>query len=224
MRCSAKVWTTKSETRSKRRLKIIKNLGAEIVDVELPNSKYSIAVYYIIATAEASSNLARFDGVRYGFRAEERARIARDVYENPRRRFRRGSQTPHYARNLRFIDRAITTHIMPKRKRFARLLKQDFLNAFERCDAILTPTSPTTAFKIGEKSDDPLAMYLSDIYTASANLAGIPGISVPCGVSTENLPIGLQLVGKHWSEDILLNLANVYENEFPLVQNRNFAS
>jgi aspartyl-tRNA(Asn)/glutamyl-tRNA(Gln) amidotransferase subunit A len=96
------------------------------------------------------------------------------------------------------------------------LLKQDFINAFEKCEAIITPTAPTTAFKIGEKSDDPLAMYLSDVYTASANLAGIPGISVPCGLSSENLPIGLQLVGNFWMEDILLNLGNVYENEFPL--------
>ncbi|MEO8073457.1 MAG: amidase, partial [Acidobacteriota bacterium] len=103
-----------------------------------------------------------------------------------------------------------------KAQKVRTLLKQDFNNAFEKCDTILTPTSPTTAFKIGEKSDDPLAMYLSDIYTASANLAGIPGISVPCGLSAEGLPIGLQLVGKNWSEDVLLNLANVYENEFPL--------
>jgi aspartyl-tRNA(Asn)/glutamyl-tRNA(Gln) amidotransferase subunit A len=103
-----------------------------------------------------------------------------------------------------------------KAQKVRTLLKQDFVNAFEKCDAILTPTAPTTAFKIGEKSDDPLAMYLSDIYTASANLAGIPGISVPCGLSSENLPIGLQLVGNFWAEDVLLNLANVYENEFPL--------
>jgi aspartyl-tRNA(Asn)/glutamyl-tRNA(Gln) amidotransferase subunit A len=103
-----------------------------------------------------------------------------------------------------------------KAQKVRTLLKQDFVNAFEKCDAIITPTAPTTAFKIGEKSDDPLAMYLSDVYTASANLAGIPGISVPCGMSSENLPIGFQLVGNFWAEDILLNLGNVYENEFPL--------
>jgi len=103
-----------------------------------------------------------------------------------------------------------------KAQKVRTLLRRDYANAFEKCDAILTPTAPTTAFKIGEKSDDPIAMYLSDIYTASANLVGIPGISVPCGVSSENLPIGLQLVGKNWSENLLLNLANVYEKEFPI--------
>ncbi|HSK73376.1 MAG TPA: amidase, partial [Pyrinomonadaceae bacterium] len=103
-----------------------------------------------------------------------------------------------------------------KAQKVRTLIKQDFLNAFEKCDAILTPTAPTTAFKIGEKSNDPLAMYLNDIYTATANLAGIPGVSVPCGLSSEGLPIGLHLLGKHWSEDVLLNLANVYENNFPL--------
>jgi aspartyl-tRNA(Asn)/glutamyl-tRNA(Gln) amidotransferase subunit A len=103
-----------------------------------------------------------------------------------------------------------------KAQKVRTLLKQDYVSAFEKCDAILTPTAPTTAFKIGEKSDDPLAMYLSDVYTASANLAGIPGISVPCGLSSENLPIGLQLLGNFWAESVLLNLANAYENEFPL--------
>jgi aspartyl-tRNA(Asn)/glutamyl-tRNA(Gln) amidotransferase subunit A len=103
-----------------------------------------------------------------------------------------------------------------KAQKVRTLIKQDFLNAFEKCDAILTPTAPTVAFKIGEKSDDPLAMYLSDIYTASANLAGIPGINVPCGLSPEGLPIGLHLLGKHWSENVLLNLASKYETAFPL--------
>jgi aspartyl-tRNA(Asn)/glutamyl-tRNA(Gln) amidotransferase subunit A len=103
-----------------------------------------------------------------------------------------------------------------KAQKVRTLLKQDFLNAFQICDAIVTPTSPSTAFKIGEKSDDPLAMYLSDVYTASANLAGIPGISIPCGLSSENLPIGVQILGTHWSENALLRLANAYESEFPL--------
>ena len=102
-----------------------------------------------------------------------------------------------------------------KAQKVRTLLKQDFADAFEKCDAILTPTAPTTAFKFGEKSDDPLAMYLSDIYTASANLSGIPGISVPCGFSADGLPIGLQLVGKPWAESLLLNLAIIYEKEFP---------
>lgn len=192
-----------------------KNLGAEIVDVELPHSKYSIAVYYIIATAEASSNLARFDGVRYGFRAEE-THALREMYmktreegfgEEVKRRIMLGT----YVLSSGYYDAYYS-----KAQKVRTLLKQDFARAFEKCDVILTPTSPTTAFKFGEKSDDPLAMYLSDIYTASANLASIPGISVPCGLSADGMPIGLQLVGKNWSEDVLLNMANAYEKEFPL--------
>jgi aspartyl-tRNA(Asn)/glutamyl-tRNA(Gln) amidotransferase subunit A len=190
-------------------------LGAEIVDVELPHSKYSIAVYYIIATAEASSNLARFDGVRYGFRAEE-ANELREMYmktreegfgEEVKRRIMLGT----YVLSSGYYDAYYS-----KAQKVRTLLKQDFAQAFEKCDAILTPTAPTTAFKIGEKSDDPLAMYLSDIYTASANLASIPGISIPCGLSAEGLPIGVQLVGKPWSESTLLNLAYQYEKDFPL--------
>jgi aspartyl-tRNA(Asn)/glutamyl-tRNA(Gln) amidotransferase subunit A len=192
-----------------------KSLGAEIVDVELPNSKYSIAVYYIICTAEASSNLARFDGVRYGFRAENSHEL-REMYMKTREEgfgseVKRRIMLGTYVLSSGYYDAYYS-----KAQKVRTLLKQDFFNAFEECDAILTPTSPTTAFKIGEKSDDPLAMYLSDIYTASANLVGIPGISVPCGLSGDNLPIGLQLVGKYWSENVLLNLANIYEKEFPL--------
>jgi len=191
-------------------------LGAEIVDVELPHSKYAIAVYYILATAEASSNLARFDGVRYGFRAEN-ASTLHEMYmktreegfgEEVKRRIMLGT----YVLSSGYYDAYYS-----KAQKVRTLLKQDFQKAFQRCDAILTPTAPTTAFKIGEKSDDPLAMYLSDIYTASANLAAIPGISVPCGISSKGLPIGLQLVGKNWSEGLLLNLANVYEQSYPLI-------
>ena len=192
-----------------------KKLGAEIVDVELPHSAYSIAVYYIIATAEASSNLARFDGVRYGFRAEN-AHELREMYMKTREEgfgaeVKRRIMLGTYVLSSGYYDAYYA-----KAQKVRSLLKRDFQNAFEKCDAILTPTAPTTAFKIGEKSDDPLAMYLSDIYTASANLAGIPGISVPCGLSDNNLPIGLQLVGNNWSENLLLNLASAYEKEFPL--------
>lgn len=192
-----------------------KKLGAEIVEAELPNSKYSIAVYYIICTAEASSNLARFDGVRYGFRAENSGEL-REMYMKTREEgfgaeVKRRIMLGTYVLSSGYYDAYYA-----KAQKVRTLLKRDFFKAFEKCDAILTPTSPTVAFKIGEKSDDPLAMYLSDIYTASANLAGIPGISVPCGLSNEGLPIGLQLVGKYWSENVLLNLANVYEKEFPL--------
>ncbi len=192
-----------------------KKLGAEIVDVELPHSKYSIAVYYIIATAEASSNLARFDGVRYGFRVEDATKL-HEMYmktreqgfgEEVKRRIMLGT----YVLSSGYYDAYYS-----KAQKVRTLLKQDFARAFEKCDAILTPTAPTTAFKFGEKSDDPLEMYLSDIFTASANLASIPGISIPCGLSSNGMPIGLQLVGKNWSESQLLNLANVYEKEFPL--------
>lgn len=192
-----------------------RSLGAEIVDVELPNSKYSIAVYYIICTAEASSNLARFDGVRYGFRAED-AHELREMYMKTREEgfgaeVKRRIMLGTYVLSSGYYDAYYA-----KAQKVRRMLKQEFLDAFTKCDAIITPTSPTVAFRLGEKSDDPLAMYLSDIYTASANLTGVPGISIPCGLSKENLPIGLQLVGNHWSEATLLNLAHHYETEFPL--------
>jgi len=192
-----------------------KNLGAEIVDVELPHSKYSIAVYYIIATAEASANLARFDGVRYGLRAEGAATL-REMYNRTRKEGFGAEVKRRIMLGTYVLSSGYYEAYYAKAQKVRALLKQDFNNAFAKCDAILTPTAPTTAFNIGEKSDDPLAMYLSDIYTASANLAGIPGVSVPCGLSSEGLPIGLQLLGRNWSESILLNLASVYENEFPL--------
>ncbi len=192
-----------------------RSLGAEIIDVEIPYAKYGIAVYYIIATAEASSNLARFDGVRYGFRAEGSHEL-REMYRKTREEgfgaeVKRRIMLGTYVLSSGYYDAYYS-----KAQKVRALVKRDYEMAFEKCDAILTPTSPTTAFKIGEKSDDPLAMYLTDIYTVSANLAGVPGISVPCGLSGEGLPIGTQLVGNFWSEDVLLNLANVYEKEFPL--------
>jgi aspartyl-tRNA(Asn)/glutamyl-tRNA(Gln) amidotransferase subunit A len=190
-------------------------LGAKIVDVDLPHAKYGIAVYYIIATAEASSNLARYDGVRYGFRAEE-ADALRTMYFRTREEgfgaeVKRRIMLGTYVLSSGYYDAYYT-----KAQKVRALVKRDYEQAFEKCDAILTPTSPSVAFKIGERSNDPLAMYLSDIYTVSANLAGVPAISVPCGLSDEGLPIGFQLVGNFWSEAQLLNLANVYENAHPL--------
>ncbi len=192
-----------------------KKLGAEIVDVELPHAKYGIAVYYIIATAEASANLARYDGVRYGFRAEG-ANALRDMYfktreqglgEEVKRRIMLGT----YVLSSGYYDAYYS-----KAQKVRALVKQDYEKAFAQCDAIITPTSPSVAFKLGEKSSDPLAMYLNDVYTVSANLAGVPAISVPCGLSGDGLPIGLQLVGNFWSESTLLNLGSRYETEFPL--------
>lgn len=192
-----------------------RKLGAEIVDVELPYAKYGIAVYYIIATAEASSNLARYDGVRYGYRAEEAPGL-REMYFKTRAEgfgaeVKRRIMLGTYVLSSGYYDAYYS-----KAQKVRALVKQDYAKAFATCDAILTPTSPSVAFKIGEKSDDPLAMYLNDIYTVSANLAGVPAISVPCGLSGEGLPIGLQLVGNFWSEDVLFNLAHAYEKEHPL--------
>jgi aspartyl-tRNA(Asn)/glutamyl-tRNA(Gln) amidotransferase subunit A len=191
-----------------------RQLGAEVIDVELPHAKYAIAVYYIIATAEASSNLARFDGVRYGFRAEASPTL-REMYQRTREEgfgaeVKRRIMLGTYVLSSGYYDAYYL-----KAQKVRALLKQDFARAFERCDAIITPTSPTTAFLLGEKTDDPLAMYLNDIYTVTANLAGIPGLSVPCGLSAAGLPIGLQLLGTHWSESTLFRLADAYEQAQP---------
>ena len=198
-----------------RSIEAYREMGAVIVDVALPHAKYCIATYYIIATAEASSNLARFDGVRYGFRTAN-AGTLRETYKRTRdegfgpevkRRIMLGT----YVLSSGYYDAYYT-----KAQKVRALIKQDFLDAFQSCDAIITPTTPTPAFKLGEKTDDPLAMYLSDIYTATANLAGIPGLSVPCGLSSEGLPIGLQLQGPHWSEAALLKFGHAYEQAHPL--------
>lgn len=190
-------------------------MGADIVDVELPYAKYGIAVYYIIATAEASSNLARFDGVRYGFRAEEADELRKMYFKTREEGFgaevKRRIMLGTYVLSSGYYDAYYA-----KAQKVRTLVKRDYVEAFKRCDVILTPTSPSVAFKLGEKSDDPLAMYLNDIYTVSANLAGIPGISIPCGISSEGLPIGFQLVGNFWSEAALLNLAHKYQTAHPL--------
>ncbi|MGI8812264.1 MAG: Asp-tRNA(Asn)/Glu-tRNA(Gln) amidotransferase subunit GatA [Pyrinomonadaceae bacterium] len=192
-----------------------RRLGVETVDVDLPYAKYGIAVYYIIATAEASSNLARYDGVRYGYRAENTGRL-KEMYfktreegfgEEVKRRIMLGT----YVLSSGYYDAYYA-----KAQRVRARVKRDYQRAFEKCDAILTPTSPTVAFRIGEKSADPLAMYLNDVYTVSANLAGVPAISIPCGLSSDGLPIGTQLIGDFWSEATLFNLAYRYETEFPL--------
>lgn len=188
---------------------VYRELGAEIVDVELPNAGYAIAVYYIIATAEASSNLARFDGVRYGFRAENAPEL-RQMYRKTREEgfgaeVKRRIMLGTYVLSAGYYDAYYR-----KAQQVRTLIKNDFLTAFRNCDAIITPTAPTPAFALGEKVDDPLAMYLNDIYTVTANLAGIPGLSVPCGLSSARLPIGFQLLGPYWSEPTLLKLGHSY--------------
>ncbi|MEM9702593.1 MAG: amidase family protein, partial [Planctomycetota bacterium] len=183
--------------------------GAEIVDVSLPHSKYSVATYYLIAPSEASSNLARYDGVHYGHRAAQFDSLEQ-MYERSRgegfgdevkRRIMLGT----YALSSGYYDAFYL-----KAMKVRRLIQQDYDAAFKQCDVIASPVTPTTAFAIGELADDPLAMYLSDIYTISANLAGIPAISLPCGFS-KGLPIGLQLLGPALSEPTLLRAARMYE-------------
>jgi aspartyl-tRNA(Asn)/glutamyl-tRNA(Gln) amidotransferase subunit A len=198
-------------------VEVYRGLGAEIVEVELPHASYAIAVYYIIATAEASSNLARFDGVRYGFRAEEAPEL-RQMYRRTREEgfgaeVKRRIMLGTYVLSAGYYDAYYR-----KAQQVRTLIKEDFRKAFESCDAIITPTAPTAAFAIGEKVDDPLAMYLNDIYTVTANLAGVPGISVPCGLSSTRLPIGFQLLGPYWSEPTLFKLAHAYEQASPFTE------
>jgi aspartyl-tRNA(Asn)/glutamyl-tRNA(Gln) amidotransferase subunit A len=196
---------------------VYRDLGAEVVEVELPNAKHSIAVYYIIATAEASSNLARFDGVRYGFRAEDAPEL-RQMY----RKTRDEGFGPEVKRRIMLGTYVLSAGYYDayyrKAQQVRSLIKKDFHDVFQRCDAIITPTSPTPAFLIGEKVDNPLAMYLNDVYTVTANLAGVPGLSVPCGLSTGRLPIGFQLLGPYWSEPTLFKLAHAYETAQPFTE------
>jgi len=191
------------------------SLGAEIVEIELPLLKYGIAVYYIIATAEASSNLARYDGVRYGFRAEN-VQDLRQMYYKTREEGFGAEVKRRIMLGTYVLSSGYYEAYYAKAQKVRTLLKNEFQSVFQKCDCIITPTCPTTAFRIGEKTDDPLAMYLSDIYTVTANLVSIPGISVPCSLSKEGLPIGMQLLGNYWSESLLLNLSNAYELSFPI--------
>ncbi len=187
-----------------------KKLGAQVVEVELPNSKLAVPCYYVLAPAEASSNLSRFDGVRYGYRAPEYDDLI-DMYSKTRAEgfgaeVKRRIMIGTYALSAGYYDAYYL-----KAQKLRRLIADDFTRAFEKCDVILGPTSPTTAFKRGAKTDDPVAMYLSDIYTISVNLAGLPGMSIPAGFDTKGLPIGLQLIGKYFDEARLLNVAHRYQ-------------
>jgi aspartyl-tRNA(Asn)/glutamyl-tRNA(Gln) amidotransferase subunit A len=188
----------------------LRDLGCKIVPVSLPHTEYAIPTYYIVATAEASSNLARYDGVRYGFRARG-ARTLSDMYRLSRdggfgMEVKRRIMLGTYVLSAGYYDAYYL-----KAQKVRTLLTRDFDEAFKKVDVIAAPTAPTPAFRLGEKVNDPLAMYLADIYTVTANLAGIPGISVPCGENHERLPIGLQLFGRHFDEATVLRVAHAYE-------------
>jgi aspartyl-tRNA(Asn)/glutamyl-tRNA(Gln) amidotransferase subunit A len=190
-------------------IEVLRGEGCEVKPISLPNSPHAIAAYYIVATAEASSNLARYDGVRYGHRA--RATQLLEMYERTRAEgfgaeVKRRIMLGTYALSAGYYDAYYL-----RAQKVRALIRRDFDRAFAAVDAVVCPTSPTTAFRLGEKVDDPLAMYLNDIYTVPVNLAGLPGISVPCGFDNKRLPIGMQLIGKPFDEETLLRLAHAYE-------------
>ncbi len=187
----------------------LESLGAVPIEVSLPHTDYAVATYYLLATSEASSNLARYDGVKYGFRAAGKDLM--DMYMNTRAggfgaEVKRRIMLGTYALSSGYYDA-----YYKKAQQVRTLIKRDFEEAFSTVDIIVTPTSPTPAFRVGEKADDPLQMYLSDIFTISVNLAGVPGISVPCGFTPDDLPIGMQLIGKHFDEATILKAAYAYE-------------
>ncbi|MFL5330680.1 MAG: Asp-tRNA(Asn)/Glu-tRNA(Gln) amidotransferase subunit GatA [Gemmataceae bacterium] len=193
-------------------LDVYRRLGAKVVNISLPNSPFAVATYYLVATAEASSNLARYDGVHYGHRAEKYSSMI-DMYARSRAEgfgaeVKRRIMLGTYALSSGYKDAYYV-----KALKVRRLIKDDFDRAFASCDVVMGPTAPTAAFKVGEKSDDPLAMYLSDIYTISCNLAGIAGMNIPCGFTKNGLPIGLQLLGAPFEEEKLLRIGRMYERE-----------
>src|SRR5206468_10479981 len=197
-------------------VKTYQSLGAELVEISLPHTEYGIAAYYVIAPCEASSNLARYDGVHFGHRTAGPVKDIVELFcrsraegfgEEVQRRIMIGT----YALSKGYGERLYVNAL-----RMRRLIKQDFDRAFERCDVVLSPTSPTSAFKIGEKSGDPLSMYLADVFTVTCNIAAIPGVSIPCGFTDgagggKPLPIGLQLLGPAFGEEKLVRAARMYE-------------
>ena len=192
-------------------IETLKAQGAEIVEVSLPSTDYALSAYYIISSAEASSNLGRYDGVKYGYSGSKRGNLE-ELYVSSRsegfgREVQRRIMLGTYVLSSGFYDA-----YYKKAKALQKNIAKEFNDVLSVCDAIITPLSPTTAFKIGEKSDDPLAMYAGDICTVTLNIAGLPGISVPCGFDANNLPIGFQVIGKKFSESTLLTVAKCYEN------------
>jgi aspartyl-tRNA(Asn)/glutamyl-tRNA(Gln) amidotransferase subunit A len=193
-------------------LQVYAGLGATIKEISLPHSRYAVATYYLVATAEASSNLARYDGVHYGHRAAEYRdlidMVARSRAEGFGAEVKRRIMLGTFALSSGYIDAYYL-----KALKVRRLIKQDFDRAFAECDVVIGPTYPTAAFKIGERANDPLAMYLADLYTISCNLAGLPGISIPCGFTKSKLPIGLQILAAPFEEEKLLRVAHMYEQQ-----------
>ncbi len=188
----------------------IESAGAKTIEVSLPHTKYALPTYYVIAPAEASSNLARYDGIRYGHRADESDLT--DMYERTRSEgfgdeVKRRIMIGTYALSSGYYDAYYI-----KAQKVRRLISEDFTNVFKQCDALLTPTAPSAAFAIGENEDDPLKMYLNDVFTVPASLAGLPGISLPAGLDKDGLPLGLQVIGRPWDEETVLKVAGVIEN------------
>jgi aspartyl-tRNA(Asn)/glutamyl-tRNA(Gln) amidotransferase subunit A len=191
-------------------VKQFEKLGAEIVEVSLPHTDYAVATYYIVATAEASANLARFDGIRYGARVD--GVDPTDLYCKTRGAGFGAEVKRRVILGAYVLSSGYHDAYYLRAQKVRTLIRRDFLEAFEKVDAIITPTTPTAAFKIGEKADDPLQMYLSDIFTISCNLAGICGLSLPCGFTANpKLPIGLQILGQPFGEATILRLAHAYE-------------
>jgi len=189
---------------------LLRGAGAQVIDVSLPRTEYAIAAYYILCTAEASSNLARFDGARYGFRKDRQTGLEQ-MYRKSRtegfgKEVKRRIMLGTYVLSAGYYDA-----YYEKAQKVRTLIREDFDRVFEVCDVLLTPTSPTTAFELGAKLDNPLEMYLSDVYTVSVNLAGLPAISIPCGVDSNNLPIGAQLIGKPFDETTILQTGHFVE-------------
>ncbi|HVN89936.1 MAG TPA: Asp-tRNA(Asn)/Glu-tRNA(Gln) amidotransferase subunit GatA [Candidatus Binataceae bacterium] len=196
----------------------MKGLGAKLVEISLPHSEYAIATYYILATAEASANLARYDGIRYGLRVEADNNI--DLYNRTRARgfgaeVKRRIMLGTFALSSGYYDAYYL-----KAQKVRTLIRQDFEKAFTQCDIIATPVAPTTAFNLGEKINDPLQMYLSDIFTISVNMAGLPGMSVPCGYDSKGMPIGLQIIGAPFSEETMLRAGDAYEGSGAIKRQR----
>jgi len=187
-----------------------RKLGCEPVEVSLPNMKLSVPVYYVLAPAEASSNLSRFDGVRYGYRAPEYTDLL-DMYKKTRAQGFGAEVKRRILIGTYVLSHGYYDAYYLKAQKLRRLIANDFIAAFRECDVILGPTSPTTAFKIGEKAADPVQMYLSDIYTIAVNLAGLPGMSIPCGFDSGGLPVGLQIIGDYFGEAKMLNVAHQYQ-------------